>query len=76
MMNNALSVLENELIRLKELMDKCLVESIKTNKNLEIAIEALEFECGNRCAHQNPCNAREALTKIKELDNETNKTNS
>ena len=23
--------------------------------------DALEFECGNRCAHQNPCNAKEAL---------------
>lgn len=22
---------------------------------------ALGFECGNRCAHQNPCNAKEAL---------------
>ena len=31
---------------------------------LDIAIKALEFECGNRCAHQNPCNAREALEKI------------
>ena len=28
-------------------------------------IEALEFECGNRCAHQNPCSAREALEKFK-----------
>lgn len=26
-------------------------------------VKALEFECGNRCAHQNPCNAREALAK-------------
>ena len=32
---------------------------------LEIAVRALEFECGNRCAHQNPCNAREALERIK-----------
>ena len=31
---------------------------------LDIAIKALEFECGNRCANQNPCNAREALEKI------------
>ena len=32
---------------------------------LAIAREALEFECGNECAIQNPCNAREALEKIK-----------
>lgn len=31
---------------------------------LEVAIKALEFECGNRCAAQNPCNAREALAEI------------
>lgn len=34
-------------------------------EKLKIATEALEFECGNRCAHQNPCNARESLEKIK-----------
>ena len=32
---------------------------------LEMACEALQFECGNRCAHQNPCNAMEALEAIK-----------
>ena len=32
---------------------------------LEMACEALEFECGNRCAHQNLCNARETLEAIK-----------
>ncbi len=25
--------------------------------------QALKFECGDRCAEQNPCNAREALKK-------------
>lgn len=30
-------------------------------------VEALEFECGNRCAEQNPCNAKEALKEIGEL---------
>lgn len=29
--------------------------------------EALQFECGNRCAHQNPCNAKDALTTHAEL---------
>jgi hypothetical protein len=28
--------------------------------------EALEFECGNRCAEQNPCNAKEVLRESKE----------
>lgn len=26
--------------------------------------EALEFECGNRCAEQNPCNAKQALAEF------------
>jgi len=30
---------------------------------LEMA-EALKFECGGRCAEQNPCNAKEVLTKF------------
>lgn len=35
---------------------------------LAVAKEALEFECGNRCnAEYNPCSARQALDKIKEL---------
>ena len=34
---------------------------------LLIAVEALKFECGNRCAEQNPCNAKEALTEIAAL---------
>jgi hypothetical protein len=31
------------------------------------AIEALKFECGNRCAEQNPCNARDVLKELGEL---------
>lgn len=31
---------------------------------LDVALEALEFECGNRCAEQNPCNAKEARARI------------
>ena len=30
------------------------------------AIEALKFECGNRCAEQNPCNAKETLAELGE----------
>lgn len=30
-------------------------------ENNEKLVEALKFECGNRCAHQNPCNAKESL---------------
>lgn len=39
------------------------IESLRVK--LDLAVEALEFECGNRCAHQNPCNAKDALAKIK-----------
>jgi hypothetical protein len=35
-------------------------------RKLEIAVEALEFECGNRCSDLNPCNAKEVLREIKE----------
>lgn len=37
-------------------------------EKLKVALEALEFECGNRCAQGlNPCNAREAIDKIGSL---------
>lgn len=32
--------------------------------------EALEFECGNKCAHENPCNARAALSKYPKPEGE------
>lgn len=31
------------------------------------AITALKSICGNRCAHQNPCEAREALIYLGEM---------
>lgn len=31
--------------------------------------EVLKFECGNRCAEQNPCNAKEVLVKFDEFLN-------
>lgn len=31
---------------------------------LLIAIDALKFECGDRCAEQNPCNAKEVLKTL------------
>ena len=34
-------------------------------KEAEVLVEALEFECGNRCSDLNPCNAKEALKKFK-----------
>lgn len=49
--------------------DKLENINIRLNKQLKVAIKALEFECGNRCANQNPCNARETLNKIKEIEN-------
>ena len=74
-MNNALSVLENELIRLKELMYKCLVESIKTNKKLKIAIEALEnIRSNDRFCDTNHSNlADDALIEIEEIEKDDNK---
>lgn len=32
------------------------------------AVEALKFECGNRCAEQNPCNAKETLAELGEKE--------
>jgi len=38
---------------------------------LETAVDALEFECGNRCnAENNPCNAREILTELTRMAGE------
>ena len=34
-------------------------------KEAEVLVEALEFECSNRCSDLNPCNAKEALKKFK-----------
>lgn len=33
------------------------------------ALDGLYFECGNRCAHQNPCNAKEVITEIESMIN-------
>lgn len=30
-------------------------------------VNALKFDCGDRCAHQNPCNAKEALHSWEEF---------
>lgn len=36
-----------------------------------ILMDALEYECGNRCdAHYNPCNSREALDGAKKIMND------
>lgn len=77
-MNNALSVLENELIRLNELMEKCLVECIKTNKKLKIAVEALKDIRKNyrHCDTNHSDTADDALIEIEEIENESNQTNS
>lgn len=36
--------------------DECLTDSSVVWR----LVEALKFECGNRCAEENPCNAKEA----------------
>jgi len=46
-----------------EIASKLAIE-LKINKVLR---EALEFECGNICAHQNPCNARDALAQADKI---------
>ena len=52
---------EWECKKIQRRQDKEIAE---LKRRLKIAVEALGFECGNRCAHQNPCNAREALASI------------
>lgn len=50
-------------LSLTEFIEKQAYDELKAQ--LEIAKEALEFECGNRCAiGLNPCNARLALEKL------------
>lgn len=47
------------------MVDRASYDNLKA-----IAVElakALEFECGNRCAHQNPCNAKDALATARKL---------
>ena len=47
-----------------QVIEKSAYDELKTK--LDVAVEALEFECGNRCAiGLNPCNARETLAKIR-----------
>lgn len=47
---------------------KALTKERQISKMLE---EALEFECGGRCAEWiNPCNAREALAEVQKLRSE------
>ena len=41
-------------------------EYVELKSKLDKAVEALKFECGGRCAHQNQCNARETLAEIGE----------
>jgi hypothetical protein len=35
--------------------------ALKHHPVVKQLVEALEFECSNRCAQQNPCNAREMV---------------
>lgn len=36
--------------------------------NYKKVVDALKFECGNRCADQNPCNAKETLRELGEVE--------
>ncbi len=37
------------------------------NELLLRALDALQFECGNRCSDLNPCNAKETLIEIRQV---------
>jgi hypothetical protein len=61
------------LERIKDLTEHPTYKlSKELEQKLEIAIEALKFECGDRCSDINPCNAKEALTQIKEQYEQNN----
>lgn len=56
--------------KLKEIAERGYGEEIHCRCGVDVPIllrvietmsEALEFECDNRCADQNPCNAKDAL---------------
>jgi hypothetical protein len=51
-------------LELKLLLSKPLFSRRQLEAKLKVAIEALKSICDNRCAHQNPCEAKEALEKI------------
>lgn len=57
----------------KKLMDKWVLGTLEIDDVAALADilvqqrEALEFECGKRCAQQNPCSAREALAATDEV---------
>lgn len=38
-------------------------------KALTVAVNQLKLNCGDRCAHQNPCVDRETLSEIKAILN-------
>ena len=40
---------------------------------LKELLAGLKFECGNRCADQNPCNAKETITKWRSFIGEVDK---
>lgn len=46
---------EDKNIAFKAGWDECLTDSSVVRR----LVEALKFECGNRCAEENPCNAKE-----------------
>lgn len=55
----------NELLAENESLYKKL--RVK-EKQLRVCLEALEFECGKRCAHENPCNAKNTLSKVRAME--------
>ena len=51
---------------ISDLVKSYMKESYKAAmKEAEVLVEALEFECDNRCSDLNPCNAKEVIKKFK-----------
>ena len=46
-------------------MSQVGLKNLELESQLKLAVKGLEFECGNRCAEQNPCNAKETLKKLR-----------
>lgn len=65
---NRIKILESRSSQFESTLKETMKVRDELDEKLKVAIEALEFECGNRCANQNPCNAREALEKLKDED--------
>lgn len=56
---------ERELVKKLDDMSQVGLKNLELESQLKLAVKGLEFECGNICAEQNPCNAKETLKKLR-----------